>query len=106
LRANLAVTQDDRDELELHAIFAVVDADGGRRCLAALGDRDRDRATGEEAGFLAADGDEIGLGEDSQEAVLAKGFDEGLEGNGADLAGAVHRDHRGDGGDGGVYRCG
>ena len=43
---------------------------------AALGDGDGELAAGEEAGLLAADGDEVGLGEDAEQVVLPQGVEE------------------------------
>src|SRR5205807_3761151 len=68
--------------------------------LAALGDRDRDGSTGQEAGFLAADGDQIGLGEDSQQTVLAQGIDEILKSGFPDYALTKERDGGAGGGAG------
>jgi hypothetical protein len=52
-----------------HAVFLLFQGDAGRAAVVVLADGDEDLAAGQEAGFLAADGHDGGLGQDLHEAI-------------------------------------
>ena len=73
-----AVAVDDRREVQADAEFLVLDGDR-HVAAAALRDRHRELAAGEEAGFLAALGDEVRLGEALEQALRLQRLDHGAE---------------------------
>ena len=79
-KVNVAVRHDHRSELELHAKFLERDGDGGES-RAGLHDGEGKLTTGEEAGFLAVDRDQIGLGQNLQQILGLQRFDHGAEVN-------------------------
>src|SRR5688572_6681920 len=70
LQPNAAVAEDDGEELELYAEVAVLDGDRGFTAHSCLRDRHRELAAREELCFLAADRDQVRLGQHAEEIVL------------------------------------
>ena len=106
LETDLAVAQHHRDEVEANAELAVLDGDGCPTAAAGLRNRDGKFAACQKAGLLAAHGNQVRLGEDAQQVVLAQGLDEVSEGDLPGHAAAEERHPRRDGSGGDVADAG
>src|SRR5580700_9652979 len=77
---NIAVGHDHRGELEPDAKLLEGDGNGGES-LSRLHNGEGKLAAGEEAGFLAVDGDEVGLGQDLEKVLGLERLDHGAQVN-------------------------
>jgi hypothetical protein len=75
---NVSVGHDDRGELQAHAEFLERNRDR-RKSGARLHDGERELAAGQEAGFLAVDRDQVGLGQNLQQVLGLQRFDDRAE---------------------------
>ncbi len=78
---NVAVGLNYGSKFQAHTKFTKLNSDGGDAACAGLHHGEGEFSSGEEAGFFAIDGDEIGLGENLQQVLRLERFDYGAEMN-------------------------